>query len=75
MAMVSNKYLGALSVLLGLHTHLQHFSNPLQGQISTYAEEVRLAEGESQDARDFWLSVEDPPKVRVSTLSLLDKHS
>lgn len=65
MAMVSNKYLGAVSVLLGLHTHLQHFSSPIQGQITTYADEVRLAESESQGGKDFWLLVEDPPKVKT----------
>ena len=64
MAMVSNKFLGALAVKLGLHTHLRHFSNPLQSQITHYAEEIQAAENESQGAVDYWLVTKDPPKVR-----------
>lgn len=49
---------------LGLHTHLQHFSNPLQSQITNYAEEIQTAHQESQGAKEFWVATEDPPKVR-----------
>ncbi|KAE8376362.1 ATP-dependent helicase dcl1 [Aspergillus bertholletiae] len=62
MAMVSNKFLGALAVKLGLHTHLRHFSSPLQSQITHYAEEVQAAENESEGAMDYWLVTKDPPK-------------
>ncbi|KAI9045212.1 putative RNA helicase/RNAse III [Aspergillus affinis] len=62
MAMVSNKFLGALAVKLGLHTHLKHFSNPLQSQITHYAEEIQTAENESEGAVDYWILTKDPPK-------------
>ncbi|KXG47436.1 uncharacterized protein PGRI_013060 [Penicillium griseofulvum] len=62
MAMVSNKFLGALAVKLGLHLHLQHFSNPLMIQNSKYAEELQLAESESNGEVDYWLSTSDSPK-------------
>ncbi|OKL56214.1 Dicer-like protein 1 [Talaromyces atroroseus] len=61
MAMVSNKFLGSLAVRLGLHTHLQHFSNPLQGQILQYVEDSQLVY-ESNQSVDFWLDTQDPPK-------------
>lgn len=64
MAMVSNKFLGSLAIRLGLHTHLQYFSNPLQAQIAEAVEESQLAY-QSQQSVDFWLSVEDPPKVSL----------
>lgn len=63
MAMVSNKFLGALAVKLGLHTHLKYFSAPLQSQITQYAEEIQTAEGESEGAVDYWTVTKDPPKV------------
>ncbi|KAB8229093.1 putative RNA helicase/RNAse III [Aspergillus alliaceus] len=62
MAMVSNKFLGALAVKLGLHTHLRHFSNPLQSRITHYAEEIQAAENESDGAVDYWMATKDPPK-------------
>ncbi|KAJ5496799.1 hypothetical protein N7463_008786 [Penicillium fimorum] len=62
MAMVSNKFLGALAVKLGLHLHLQHFSSPLMIQNSKYAEELQLAESESNGEVDYWLSTSDSPK-------------
>ncbi|QQK44191.1 Helicase, C-terminal [Penicillium digitatum] len=62
MAMVSNKFLGALAVKLGLHLHLQHFSNPLMIQNSKYAEELQLAESESNGEVNYWLSTSDSPK-------------
>lgn len=61
--MVSNKFLGALAVRLGLHRHLRHFSNPLQAQISHYAEEIQIVESESERAVDYWVETKDPPKV------------
>lgn len=61
--MVSNKFLGALAVKLRLHTHLQHFSNPLQSQITHYAEEIQTAETENEGAVDYWVMTKDPPKV------------
>jgi len=71
MAMVSNKFLGALSVRLQLHTHLRHFSNPLQSQITHYAEEIQTAEVESEDAVDYWVGTKDPPKVELIYFSMV----
>ena len=45
MAIASNKFLGALAIKLDLHTHLQHFSNPLTNQITQYAEETKAKVG------------------------------
>lgn len=63
MAMVSNKFLGALAVKLGFHRHLQHFSNPITSIIPQYAEELQLAEEESNGAMDYWLGTKEAPKV------------
>ncbi|PGH14121.1 hypothetical protein AJ79_03238 [Helicocarpus griseus UAMH5409] len=62
MAMVSNKFLGAVAVKLGLHRHLQYFSNALLGQITRYAEEIEAAEAESTGSPDAWTTTTDPPK-------------
>ncbi|RAL13999.1 putative RNA helicase/RNAse III [Aspergillus homomorphus CBS 101889] len=62
MAMVSNKYLGALAVKLSLHTHLKHFSSPLQSQITLYAQAIQIAESDSKGAVDYWVDANDPPK-------------
>jgi endoribonuclease Dicer len=63
MAMVSNKFLGALSVKLGFHRRIMAFSNPLQAQITHYVEEIETAQAESQGAVDYWVVAKDPPKV------------
>lgn len=63
MAMVSNKFLGALAVKLGLHRHLQHFSNSLQSGVTQYAEDIQIAEEESNGIMDYWLGTKDSPKV------------
>ncbi|PGH26986.1 hypothetical protein AJ80_01370 [Polytolypa hystricis UAMH7299] len=62
MAMVSNKFLGAVAVKLGLHRHLSYFSTSLQGAITRYAEEIEAAATESQDSPDSWTTTSDPPK-------------
>ncbi|OJD20980.1 hypothetical protein ACJ73_07682 [Blastomyces percursus] len=62
MAMVSNKFLGAVAVELGLHRHLLYFSNALLGQITRYAEEIKVAQAESNDSPDAWTTTSDPPK-------------
>ncbi|KAJ5527211.1 dicer-like protein 1 [Penicillium frequentans] len=62
MAMVSNKFLGALAVKLGLHRHLQHFSNSLQSGVTQYAEDIQIAEEESNGIMDYWLGTKDSPK-------------
>lgn len=65
MAIVSNKFLGALVVHLGLHRHLQYADGPIQGQITRYAEEMQIAEAQSDGAMDYWLHTTDSPKVSV----------
>ncbi|KAL2829943.1 hypothetical protein BDW59DRAFT_141506 [Aspergillus cavernicola] len=62
MAMVSNKFLGALAVKLGIHKHIRLFSAPLISRITRYAEEIEAAESESETAVDFWTGTTDPPK-------------
>ncbi|KAL3464231.1 hypothetical protein BJX64DRAFT_298527 [Aspergillus heterothallicus] len=62
MAMVSNKFLGALAVKLKLHKHLRHFSNPLQSQIVKYVEEIEAVELEHETVVNFWMETTDPPK-------------
>lgn len=62
MAMVSNKFLGALCVNIGLWKHLRHHSPRLQHQIGTYADELLEAKRVAGTARDYWTTVSDPPK-------------
>jgi endoribonuclease Dicer len=63
MAMVSNKFLGALCVKLKLHPFLKHNgSSSLMGQILNYVRNIQAAEAESDGAPDYWTTVSDPPK-------------
>ncbi|GAB7356647.1 hypothetical protein MBLNU459_g7366t2 [Dothideomycetes sp. NU459] len=62
MAMVSNKFLGAVCVKIGFHTHLRHHSQDIQSHINDYVEEVQNAERVSQGAKDYWTSVKEAPK-------------
>lgn len=72
MAMVSNRFLGALTVKLRLHTHLQYFSSALQSQITHFVEDIEVAEAESDSAMDHWQSTNEPPKVvAIHTLQVL----
>ncbi|KAK3108006.1 Dicer-like protein 1, partial [Teratosphaeriaceae sp. CCFEE 6253] len=62
MAMVSNKFLGAVSVNIGFHKHLRHNHSKLQHQIGKYVTELEEAKSTAGDARDYWTTVSDPPK-------------
>lgn len=62
MAMVSNKFLGALCVNIGFHKHLRHHHDKLQSQIGEYATELMEAKRVAGDSRDYWTTVSDPPK-------------
>ncbi len=62
MAMVSNKFLGAVCVNIGFHKHLRYTSSILEPQIREYATELLEAKRTSGGARDYWTSVSDPPK-------------
>lgn len=72
MAMVSNKFLGALAVQLGLHKHLRLFSTPLFSRINRYAEEIEAAELENEVAVDYWTGTTDPPKVGLLIMQQYD---
>ncbi|KAI5363134.1 putative ribonuclease III domain, helicase, dicer dimerization domain-containing protein [Septoria linicola] len=62
MAMVSNKFLGALCVNIGFHKHLRHYNAILQSQITAYAADLLEAKRVAGDSRDYWTTVSDPPK-------------
>lgn len=62
MAMVSNKFLGALCVNIGFHKHLRHQHAMLGSQVKTYVEELVEARATSNGSRDYWTTVSDPPK-------------
>ncbi|KAL8861765.1 MAG: hypothetical protein Q9178_001966 [Gyalolechia marmorata] len=62
MAMVSNKFLAALSVKLGFHKHLRFAGQVVEFQNRDYAMEIKEAEQESKGARDYWTTTKNPPK-------------
>ncbi len=62
MAMVSNKFLGAVCVNIGFHKHLRYASAILEHQIREYATELLEAKRTAGSARDYWTTVSDPPK-------------
>ncbi|MCJ1415936.1 Dicer-like protein 1 [Xylographa parallela] len=62
MAMVSNKFLGALSVKLGFHRHLRLLDSSHIHMIQEYVIEISEADAESNGARDYWTTTKNPPK-------------
>ncbi len=74
MAMVSNQFLGALSVELGFHRHLVSFHGALQHQVYKWVTDVTDAREDAKRdavlagadadhyARDYWVGVTQPPK-------------
>ncbi|KAI9732109.1 MAG: Dicer-like protein 1 [Cirrosporium novae-zelandiae] len=62
MAMVSNMFLGALSVRLGFHRHMLHNSSPLAFQITQYVAELGEAEREANGRVDYWTLAREAPK-------------
>lgn len=62
MAMVSNKFLGALCVNIGFHKHLRHSHAKIGSQVKTYVEELVEARETADGSRDYWTTVSDPPK-------------
>ncbi|KAK7537797.1 dicer-like protein 1 [Phyllosticta citricarpa] len=62
MAMVGNKFLGALCVKIGFHRHLMYNHSQIEHQIRDYAIEITEAEAQSQGARDYWVAVKESPK-------------
>ncbi|KAF3003799.1 Dicer-like protein 1 [Curvularia kusanoi] len=66
--MVSNKFLGAVCVALGWHTHLRHHSALLGSQIRDYVNEITEAQREAAGAVDYWVSVSEPPKCLADVI-------
>ncbi|KAI9705415.1 MAG: Dicer-like protein 1 [Candelina mexicana] len=62
MAMVSNKFLGAVCVKLGFHKHLRYNGALVEYQIRDYVTELQEAEAEAGGSRDYWTQVKNPPK-------------
>ncbi|KAF2829146.1 dicer-like protein 1 [Ophiobolus disseminans] len=60
--MVCNKFLGAVCVKLGWHTHIRQNTVILSSQIRGYVNEVQEAERDAKGAVDYWVSVSEPPK-------------
>lgn len=63
MAMVSNKFLAALSVKLGFHRHLRSNGAAIEYQNREYGIEVQDAERQAKGARDYWTNTKQPPKA------------
>ena len=63
MAMVSNKFLAALAVVLGFDKHIKARTTSLLLQMSLYAENVCKAIEKDSSRADFWTQIEDPPKA------------
>ena len=63
MAMVSNKFLAALSVKLGFHKHLRYNGAAIEKQNRDYVIELQEAEAAAEGARDYWTNTRQPPKA------------
>ncbi|KAL7269242.1 Dicer-like protein 1 [Rhizina undulata] len=68
MAMVSNKFLGAVSVIMGFHRKLKRVGQHLDVAIREYEIEVMEAKEKSNGSVDFWTSVGAPPKALPDVL-------
>ncbi|KAH6614300.1 hypothetical protein C7974DRAFT_368601 [Boeremia exigua] len=66
--MVSNKFLGAVCVALGWHTHLRQNSALLSTQIRDYVTELHEAQRESPGSVDYWVGVSEPPKCLADVI-------
>ncbi|KAF2796271.1 hypothetical protein K505DRAFT_415880 [Melanomma pulvis-pyrius CBS 109.77] len=63
MPMVSNKFLGAVCVKLGFHSHIRQNNSALNSHIRDYVGEIQEAESEPNAAQDYWVHVNrEPPK-------------
>ncbi len=65
MAMVSNKFLSALSVKLGFHRHLRSHSTPVLNAIVEYVAELEECRIQSEGKCDYWTLAKNPPKVNL----------
>lgn len=62
MAMVSNKFLAALSVKLGFNKHVRSSTAAIEYQNREYVVELEEAEREAKGARDYWMNTKQPPR-------------
>lgn len=74
MAMVSNQFLGALSITLGFHKHMATLDSQVQMNIADYVSDVtealnqakedakRAGKPEDDYSPDYWITVRQPPK-------------
>ena len=63
MAMVSNKFLAAVSVKLGFHKHLRSNGAAIESQNREYVQDLEEVEKEANGARDYWTLTKTAPKV------------
>ncbi|KAK9464476.1 hypothetical protein V1512DRAFT_111970 [Lipomyces arxii] len=74
MPMISNKFLGYLSVKLKLHRYLDHMSAPLAASIREYAQAIELEEIQAkvEDREQLWADIETPtPKAIADCVEAL----
>ena len=62
MAMVSNRFLGAICVRLRFYKHLLTLSDIIPSQVSAYVSDIQEAEAVANGAKDYWTNVRPPPK-------------
>lgn len=63
MAMVSNKFLAAVSVKLGFHKHLRSNGAIVESQNREYVQDLKEVEKDANGARDYWTLTKTAPKV------------
>ncbi|KAI9888976.1 MAG: Dicer-like protein 1 [Vezdaea aestivalis] len=63
MAMVSNRFQGALCVRLGFHKHLRMMGDFVRKQIFEYIQDLTEAEEAANRSPDYWLHLRSPPKA------------
>ncbi|KAF2239938.1 hypothetical protein EV356DRAFT_438263 [Viridothelium virens] len=62
MAMVSNRFLGALCIKLGFYKHLLAHHDAIKAQVSDYETDVMEAEKLGNGTKDYWTAIKSPPK-------------
>ena len=63
MAMVSNKFLAAVSVKLGFHKHIRSNGASIESQNREYVQDLEEVEKDANGARDYWTLTKTAPKV------------
>jgi endoribonuclease Dicer len=59
-ATVSNEFLGAICVLLGLHQHLDHFSDSLARDMNNYIDQLTKRRTDLKDKGEYWRGIKTP---------------